>query len=67
MKIGFIGFGEAGYTIGRALREAGLEELFAYDIAWQGLAETSSLIEAVRVAARLVSGGRQASLSAASR
>ena len=33
MQVGFIGFGEAGFTIGRGLREAGLTELFAYDIA----------------------------------
>jgi 3-hydroxyisobutyrate dehydrogenase len=31
MKVGFIGFGEAGFTIGHGLRGAGLEELFAYD------------------------------------
>ena len=31
---------------------------FADDIAWQGKAETSSLVEAVRVAARIVSGRR---------
>lgn len=35
MQVGFIGFGEAGYTIGRGLRGAGLDQLFAYDIAWQ--------------------------------
>src|SRR5688572_20585383 len=33
MQIGFIGFGEAGFTIGRGLRQAGVAELFAYDIA----------------------------------
>ena len=32
MPVGFIGFGEAGFTIGRGLRVAGLPELFAYDI-----------------------------------
>jgi 3-hydroxyisobutyrate dehydrogenase-like beta-hydroxyacid dehydrogenase len=31
--IGFIGFGEAGFTIGKGLRSAGLERLLAYDIA----------------------------------
>ena len=31
MKVGFIGFGEAGLTIGHGLRRAGLQELFAYD------------------------------------
>jgi 3-hydroxyisobutyrate dehydrogenase-like beta-hydroxyacid dehydrogenase len=33
MRIGFIGFGEAGFTIGNGLRDSGLEQLFAYDIA----------------------------------
>jgi 3-hydroxyisobutyrate dehydrogenase len=33
MTVGFIGFGEAGFTIGRGLRSAGLDRLFAYDIA----------------------------------
>ena len=31
--IGFVGFGEAGFTIGNGLISAGLERLFAYDIA----------------------------------
>lgn len=31
--IGFVGFGEAGFTIGNGLRSAGLERLFAFDIA----------------------------------
>ena len=31
--IAFIGFGEAGFTIGNGLRAAGLDRLFAYDIA----------------------------------
>ena len=35
MQIGFIGFGEAGYTIGKGLSGAGLRQLLAYDIAWQ--------------------------------
>jgi 3-hydroxyisobutyrate dehydrogenase len=33
MQIGFIGFGEAGFTIGKGLREAGIEQLYAHDIA----------------------------------
>ena len=33
LAIGFIGFGEAGFTIGNGLKAAGLERLFAYDIA----------------------------------
>jgi 3-hydroxyisobutyrate dehydrogenase-like beta-hydroxyacid dehydrogenase len=32
MTIAFIGFGEAGFTIGRGLRTAGCERLVAYDI-----------------------------------
>jgi 3-hydroxyisobutyrate dehydrogenase-like beta-hydroxyacid dehydrogenase len=32
MVAGFIGFGEAGSTIARGLRSAGLERIFAYDI-----------------------------------
>ena len=32
-SIGFIGFGEAGFTIGNGLRGAGLQRLVAYDIA----------------------------------
>ena len=33
LSVGFIGFGEAGFTIGKGLRSGGLEHLFAYDIA----------------------------------
>src|SRR5687767_13462684 len=33
VSIGFVGFGEAGFTIGNGLRSAGVERLFAYDIA----------------------------------
>ena len=33
IAVGFVGFGEAGFTIGNGLRSAGLERLFAYDIA----------------------------------
>ena len=33
VTIGFIGFGEAGFTIGNGLKKGGLERLFAYDIA----------------------------------
>ena len=32
LPIGFIGFGEAGSTIARGLRSAGVERIFAYDI-----------------------------------
>ncbi len=32
-SIGFIGFGEAGFTIGSGLKSAGVERLYAYDIA----------------------------------
>ena len=32
-SVGFVGFGEAGFTIGNGLRSAGVLQLFAYDIA----------------------------------
>jgi 3-hydroxyisobutyrate dehydrogenase-like beta-hydroxyacid dehydrogenase len=32
-RIGFIGFGEAGFTIGNGLKSAGVERILAYDIA----------------------------------
>ena len=32
IRIGFVGFGEAGYHIARGLREAGVREIAAYDI-----------------------------------
>ena len=31
--VGFVGFGEAGFTIGNGLKSAGIDRLFAYDIA----------------------------------
>jgi 3-hydroxyisobutyrate dehydrogenase-like beta-hydroxyacid dehydrogenase len=33
IRIGFIGFGEAGFTIGNGLRSAGVDRILAYDIA----------------------------------
>ena len=33
LAIGFVGFGEAGFTIGSGLKAAGVERLSAYDIA----------------------------------
>ena len=35
MKIGFLGFGEAGYHLAKGLRASGLEALTAYDIHWR--------------------------------
>ena len=32
-SVAFLGFGEAGFTIGKGLREAGLSAIYAYDIA----------------------------------
>jgi len=43
MTIGFVGFGEAGFTIGKGLRGAGVETLVAYDIAANS-AERGALI-----------------------
>jgi len=31
-SVGFIGFGEAGSTIGKGLRSAGIDRLYAFDI-----------------------------------
>lgn len=63
-----LGFDRAvNVTLGLPIVRTSVAHGTAYDIAWRGLAETSSLIEAVRVAARLVSGGRKARLAAAPR
>ncbi len=43
-------------TLGLPIVRTSVAHGTAFDIAWQGQAETTSLIEAVRVAARLVSG-----------
>lgn len=52
-----IGFDRAvNVTLGLPIIRTSVAHGTAFDIAWQGRAETSSLIEAVRVAARLVSG-----------
>jgi 3-hydroxyisobutyrate dehydrogenase len=55
VRIGFIGFGEAGFTIGNGLRSAGLEQLVAYDIATDS-ADRGPLIQerARKAGARLV-------------
>lgn len=45
-------------TLGLPIVRTSVAHGTAYDIAWTGKAETSSLIEAVRVAARLVEGRR---------
>lgn len=54
-----IGFDRAvNVTLGLPIIRTSVAHGTAYDIAWRGLAETSSLIEAVRVAGRLVGGYR---------
>ncbi len=54
-----IGFDRAvNVTLGLPMVRTSVAHGTAFDIAWRGRAETSSLIEAVRVAARLVSGRR---------
>ncbi len=45
-------------TLGLPIVRTSVAHGTAFDIAWQGRAETASLIEAVRVAARLVAGRR---------
>jgi 4-hydroxythreonine-4-phosphate dehydrogenase len=55
-----IGFDRAvNVTLGLPVVRTSVAHGTAYDIAWQGQAETSSLIEAVRVAARIVAGNRR--------
>jgi 4-hydroxy-L-threonine phosphate dehydrogenase PdxA len=54
-----VGFDRAvNVTLGLPIVRTSVAHGTAFDIAWQGRAETSSLIEAVRVAARMVSGRR---------
>ena len=65
MRVGFIGFGEAGFTIGNGLRGAGLEDLVAYDVATAS-ADRGPLIRerAARSGATLVDGSRELASSA---
>ena len=65
VAIGFIGFGEAGFTIGRGLRSNGLERLFAYDIA-TGTPDRGPLIRqrAATAGATLVSTSEELARSA---
>ncbi len=52
-----IGFDRAvNITLGLPIVRTSVAHGTAFDIAWRGKAETSSLIEAVRVAARIVAG-----------
>ncbi|MFO0890815.1 MAG: 4-hydroxythreonine-4-phosphate dehydrogenase PdxA [Isosphaeraceae bacterium] len=46
-------------TLGLPIVRTSVAHGTAFDIAWQGLADPSSLIEAVRVAARIVAGTRR--------
>ena len=52
-------------TLGLPIVRTSVAHGTAFDIAWQGKASTSSLIEAVRVAGRIVSGKRMFAKSAA--
>jgi len=63
-----IGFDRAvNVTLGLPIVRTSVAHGTAYDIAWRGTAETSSLIEAVRVAARIVAGRRRESQAAMAR
>jgi len=54
-----VGFDRAvNVTLGLPIVRTSVAHGTAFDIAWQGKAETTSLIEAVRVAARIVAGKR---------
>jgi 4-hydroxythreonine-4-phosphate dehydrogenase len=55
-----IGFDRAvNITLGLPIVRTSVAHGTAFDIAWQGLADASSLIESVRVAGRIVSGKRR--------
>lgn len=55
-----IGFDRAvNVTLGLPIVRTSVAHGTAFDIAWQGLASTASLLSAVRVAARIVAGKRQ--------
>ena len=57
-----IGFDRAvNVTLGLPIVRTSVAHGTAFDIAWRGVAETTSLIEAVRVAVRLVRGRRKLS------
>ena len=57
-----VGFRRAvNVTLGLPIIRTSVAHGTAFDIAWQGVADPSSLIEAVRVAARLVAGRDQIS------
>ncbi len=57
-----LGFDRAvNVTLGLPIVRTSVAHGTAFDIAWRGTAETSSLIEAVRVAARIVAGRRKES------
>jgi 3-hydroxyisobutyrate dehydrogenase-like beta-hydroxyacid dehydrogenase len=60
LAIGFVGFGEAGFTIGNGLRSAGVGQLFAYDIA-TGSADRGPQIKrrAADAGATLVAGSAE--------
>src|SRR5262249_10951231 len=56
-----VGFERAvNVTLGLPIVRTSVAHGTAFDIAWKGLANPSSLIEAVRVAARIVAGRRHA-------
>jgi 4-hydroxythreonine-4-phosphate dehydrogenase len=57
-----IGFARAvNVTLGLPIVRTSVAHGTAFDIAWKGLADPSSLIEAVRIASRLVAAARRAS------
>ena len=63
-----VGFDRAvNVTLGLPIVRTSVAHGTAFDIAWKGLADPSSLIEAVRVAARIVAGKELAVPMAAKR
>jgi 3-hydroxyisobutyrate dehydrogenase-like beta-hydroxyacid dehydrogenase len=58
--VGFVGFGEAGFTIGNGLKSAGIEALFAYDIAVESADRGPQIASrAATAGATLVSGSAE--------
>ena len=60
LSIGFVGFGEAGFTIGNGLKSAGVDRLVAYDIATESADRGPQITRrAAKAGATLVPGSAE--------
>lgn len=66
LRVGFIGFGEAGFTIGNGLRGAGLDRLVAYDIAAHAADRGPQIQERAQASGAVLMDGSQALAESAS-